>query len=317
RKQRSRYLPGRCVAIGRNWTSSFRPSGMLAARLNTSAPSRLRRTGLPRSTSRWCGCRLPTIGAGPILRYLTARVEAAKLPEESQRAAFAWADELLPRLHPLAGWLVANVSGPPRFFLLCRLDLRAAARACAAERYRAKYRRWPECLEDLDPEFLAQVPLDPVDGADLRLRRRPDGLVVGSAGTDGSNPGQPARPRLVQTDWMGRGVQLWDVPARRQPPPPATCFPKELDLPSPTRTLLLTERTPADVRLAPEDVAYLSAVHAGRFELLPTGQPGQHRITPRGYVGVVVAPRCRLALRAQVAPRSLRHLLPPVRPRPA
>jgi 5-methylcytosine-specific restriction enzyme subunit McrC len=82
-------------------------------------------------------------------------------------------------------------------------------------------------------------------------------------------------------------------------------------------TLTLTERTPAEVRLAPEDVAYLLAAHAGQLDLGPTARPGHYRLTSRGYVGVVVCPHTRLVIRPKIPLENILHLLDPVSPWPA
>ena len=49
--------------------------------------------------------------------------------------------------------------------------LRCAATACAVERFRLKYKKLPEKLEQLVPEFLPKVPIDPFDGKPLRYFR--------------------------------------------------------------------------------------------------------------------------------------------------
>lgn len=46
--------------------------------------------------------------------------------------------------------------------------LRCAATACAVERFHLKYKKLPEKLKQLVPEFLERVPLDPFDGKPLR-----------------------------------------------------------------------------------------------------------------------------------------------------
>jgi hypothetical protein len=46
--------------------------------------------------------------------------------------------------------------------------LRCAKSACAVKLYQAKYRKLPEELEELVPEFMPSVPLDPFDGKPLR-----------------------------------------------------------------------------------------------------------------------------------------------------
>lgn len=77
------------------------------------------------------------------------------------------------------------------------------------------------------------------------------------------------------------------------------------------RTLTLTERVPAECRLAPGDVAFLLAEHRTHLELLPTGRRDRYRLRPFGVVGVLVAPTCRLVIRPKIPLRSLFHLLDP------
>lgn len=62
---------------------------------------------------------------------------------------------------------------------------RAALTACAVERYRLKNSpRLPERLEQLVPEFLPAVPLDPFDGRPLRYEVSGEGYVIYSVGSD-------------------------------------------------------------------------------------------------------------------------------------
>ena len=49
--------------------------------------------------------------------------------------------------------------------------LRCAKTACAVERFRLKYGKFPEKLKQLVPEFLNKVPVDPFDGKDIRYFR--------------------------------------------------------------------------------------------------------------------------------------------------
>jgi hypothetical protein len=66
---------------------------------------------------------------------------------------------------------------------------RAADAALAAQLYRRGHGHWPEKLEDLVPEFLAQVPADPFDGKPLRVHHTEDELVIYSVGPDGNDDG--------------------------------------------------------------------------------------------------------------------------------
>jgi 5-methylcytosine-specific restriction enzyme subunit McrC len=83
------------------------------------------------------------------------------------------------------------------------------------------------------------------------------------------------------------------------------------------RTLFLTERIPALCRLHPADVAFLAGHHATHVELVPAGRRHVYRLTPRGRVGVLVAPRCRLVIRPKIPLDNLFFLLDPTAPVPA
>lgn len=61
--------------------------------------------------------------------------------------------------------------------------------ALAMCRYRAKNGRYPEKLDDLIPDFIALVPLDPFDGKPIRLKYSDDKLVIYSVGPDGIDDG--------------------------------------------------------------------------------------------------------------------------------
>jgi 5-methylcytosine-specific restriction enzyme subunit McrC len=79
-------------------------------------------------------------------------------------------------------------------------------------------------------------------------------------------------------------------------------------------TIELTERASATCRLGPDDVDYLLATHRSHVEVLPTREPGCFRLTPRGHVGTLVAPGCRLVIRPKIPLRSLCYLLDPAAP---
>ncbi len=83
------------------------------------------------------------------------------------------------------------------------------------------------------------------------------------------------------------------------------------------RTVVLTEREPRRVRLAPADVEFLLAAHAGRIDVAPTGRGGVFRLTPRGCAGVVAAPTRRLVIQPKIPMQNLFLLLDPDDPAPA
>ena len=68
----------------------------------------------------------------------------------------------------------------------------------AAEKYRLRHGRFPARLEDLAPEFIPVVPLDPFDGKPMRMKRTDHSLIVYSIGPneidDGGTPIPPIPP---------------------------------------------------------------------------------------------------------------------------
>ena len=62
--------------------------------------------------------------------------------------------------------------------------------AIALERYRLKQGKYPEKLMELIPDYLAQIPSDPMDGRPMRYRLNPDGtFTLWSVGFDGKDDG--------------------------------------------------------------------------------------------------------------------------------
>lgn len=85
---------------------------------------------------------------------------------------------------------------------------RAALTACAVERFRLKHSsKLPERLDQLVPEFLTAVPLDPFDGRPLRYSLTGDGYVLYSVGPDKADDG--GRP-LQRYRKQGE-PRTWDV----------------------------------------------------------------------------------------------------------
>ena len=80
---------------------------------------------------------------------------------------------------------------------------------------------------------------------------------------------------------------------------------------APGRTVYLRERTPREVRFAPADAAFLAASHRRHVELVPLTRH-TYQATARGYVGVIVAPHCRVVLRPKIPLTNLFHLLDPL-----
>jgi hypothetical protein len=101
-------------------------------------------------------------------------------------------------------------------------NLRCLIAAVAAERYRNRHGHLPENLEQLVPDFLAEVPLDPHDGEPLRFHRLEDRVVIYSLREGPSHAGAlaPYDPDEPSPPGVGVAVHLFKVEHRRQPPLP-------------------------------------------------------------------------------------------------
>jgi hypothetical protein len=156
-----------------------------------------------------------------MLRYMTRAVEISKLPPEQRYDRFqelAKAREDQPLLVRLLVPALAKVADADR---RSGTQVRCAAVALAAERYRRDRGRWPETLKALkEAGYLRAVPTDPYDGRPLRWRRLDDGAVVYSVGPHGQDNGGKMDFHNVMAEGTNLGFRLWDVTKRRQPAPP-------------------------------------------------------------------------------------------------
>jgi hypothetical protein len=67
--------------------------------------------------------------------------------------------------------------------------------AIALERYFIRFHKYPSRLADLQPSFVAHVPIDYMDGAELRYRLRDDGsYLLYSVGHNGIDDGGDPNP---------------------------------------------------------------------------------------------------------------------------
>jgi hypothetical protein len=87
--------------------------------------------------------------------------------------------------------------------------------AIALERYRLAHHAYPEALAKLTPEFVQSVPVDCMDGHDLRYRLNPDGTyLLYSVGEDGvDNGGDPAPEKGKKPSFFNGRDMVWPRPA--------------------------------------------------------------------------------------------------------
>lgn len=122
----------------------------------------------------------------------------------------------LPRLLTEARTMAGSVSAVDPRSMFARITLPSLTRAIelharliaqtrclltalAAERFRMATGRFPESLNELTPDYLDEVPLDPFDGKTLRLVQTDEGIVIYSIGENGLDDGG----RLVREQTPG------------------------------------------------------------------------------------------------------------------
>lgn len=86
---------------------------------------------------------------------------------------------------PLGSMTLSSIL--PVFEVTTRMDVQRRLTLCAVaiERYRIKQGKSPECLDDLIPSILAEVPVDPFDGTLTRYLCKENGFLLYSVGADG------------------------------------------------------------------------------------------------------------------------------------
>ncbi len=124
-------------------------------------------------------------------------------------------------LHSMLSHSVATLSVATRRLMTVEAAKQIVMTAIALRRYELKNGKYPPGLESLVPEFLAKVPLDPVDGHPLRYRPNSDGkFLLYSVGTNGVDDGGNPSPKDIAHDssiwWLKENVLDWVWP---QPAP--------------------------------------------------------------------------------------------------
>lgn len=67
---------------------------------------------------------------------------------------------------------------------------------------------------------------------------------------------------------------------------------------------LLRERVTTACQLCSDDVHFLASNHRRHLGLVPTSEHGVFAVTPRGFVGAIRAPHCRLTIRPKIPLRN-------------
>jgi hypothetical protein len=101
----------------------------------------------------------------------------------------------------------------PLFGNMIIVDLRSIARlelaqtVIAVQRYRLRNDRLPDSLDNLVPDYLETVPLDPFDGKELKYKKLEPGYIIYSIGDDQIDDGGKEQPEDKE---KGTG-NTWDI----------------------------------------------------------------------------------------------------------
>jgi len=122
-----------------------------------------------------------------------------------------------PNLHFMLSDSVVTMSGCLRRVLTVETTKRLTVTAIALKRFDLRHGSFPEQLNQLTPEFLPAVPLDPVDAQPLRYRRNGDGtFVLYSIGPDNKDDGgEPSLGKGAASssyNWLGWQALDWVWP---------------------------------------------------------------------------------------------------------
>ncbi len=164
------------------------------------------------------------------LSLMTQYVKAARLPMHEQAAVEGKIEQEV-RTQVAVNTLPGTTAMITRLLLPAMSKMGEAFRrehaylrcmivALAAERYRREKKVWPDNIDQLCPQFLAAVPLDPYDGKPLRYRRVKGGVVIYSVGHDVVDDGGNLDRDHPTSPGVDFGFRLWDASQRRQPPRP-------------------------------------------------------------------------------------------------
>lgn len=120
---------------------------------------------------------------------------------------------------PVSDWCLSGVRSQLTRTLLAETQRSLVICAIALKRYQLRHQEMPSSLQALVPEFLSTLPIDYMDGAAMKYRKKPDGsFTLYSVGADSHDDGGDARSlsnpdqRSFSDIWGGRDA-VWPAPA--------------------------------------------------------------------------------------------------------
>ena len=176
----------------------------------------------PRTISEWISDQFPS----SVLKYypdhlshMTRLIEIGKLPMHEQRPkVLAWEQSNKTSGNRITLALAPSVEKVHLAERRSQANLRTAVVALACERYRLQRGDWPAALEDVvKAGFLAELPIDPVDGNALRHVRDKDKITIYSIGNNENDDGGVIDRTVADTGPVDLGFRLWHPQKRRAP----------------------------------------------------------------------------------------------------
>jgi len=131
-------------------------------------------------------------GIADTLNYMEDCIKASKLPPPERLTRFREATkkvEDLSFIHFTIKMLAPGLGRVAELDSRVRAHIDLARTALAIERYRLTTGKVPERLEELVPQYLKEVPIDPFDGNPIRYHRTEPGYRLYSIGEDGQDNG--------------------------------------------------------------------------------------------------------------------------------
>lgn len=125
----------------------------------------------------------------------------------SAKASEKMDEDATHHFYRLSAMILPPVHGSVTRQAECFARIRISTMATAIERFRLVHGQLPDNLNELVPQFLSAVPVDPFDGALLRYHRLAKGYVIYSVGIDGHDDGGREKP----ADWKSSDKTSYDI----------------------------------------------------------------------------------------------------------
>jgi hypothetical protein len=122
------------------------------------------------------------------------------------------------RDHQLPRFFLGKVNQRYSSAIRDRALMRTLITALAVEEYRSENRRWPDSLEQIPARLLKEIPIDPYDGASLRYRVTPEGVVIYSVGLNRLDDLGTVSEEAQSQPKSDIGIRLWNPVLRRLTP---------------------------------------------------------------------------------------------------